>query len=89
MRLKLISVVLVFMFVGIIECYLYERISKYQVGSFISDYLERKGINNCYQRKMGDNWLSLKCLRNEELWTVSLQISPQLYGLYPTTQIRR
>ena len=56
---------------------LYQRIAKGNVTSFMGEYLERKGINDCFQCEMNEEWLSLKCLRNGELMSVSLQIIPQ------------
>ena len=58
-------------------CQLYERIPKYQVGEFMLYYLESRGINDCFYNIMEDEKLYLKCLRNGELVTLSLQIIPQ------------
>ena len=55
----------------------YERIPRYGVADFISEYLWSKGVVDCFQRTVDNDKLSLKCWWQGELLTVTVSVHPQ------------
>ena len=72
---------LVFLF-AIINCVyslsykprLYNRIPKFYVHDRIYNFIERNGINNCYEHLEETNILLLKCYHNNKLMNVEISI---------------
>ena len=55
----------------------YNRIPKDQVHDRIYNFLERNGINNCYEHLEDRETILLKCYNNNELVNVEISIQSQ------------
>ena len=65
---------------------LYTRIEKFKVDYFVNDFLHRQDINDCFSFEE-DNILQLKCLRNNKLTNVIVQIESENNGAFGETVV--
>jgi len=50
----------------------------YDLSQTMFHFLYDRNLTNCFTR-MGDDWLTLKCLHNEELVTIQMEILRQIH----------
>ena len=53
---------------------IYERIPKYNVGYFVQDFFEQNGIYDCFKRKINNNLLYLKCMKERKILDIIISI---------------
>ena len=52
----------------------YERIPKYNVGYFVQDFFEQRGIYDCFKRQIDNNLLYLKCMKERKIIDIIISI---------------
>jgi len=53
---------------------IYERIPKYNIGPFLHDFLDQRGIYDCFKRQINNNLLYLKCLKERNVLDIIISI---------------
>jgi len=53
---------------------IYERIPKYNVGYFVQDFFEQNRIYDCFKRKINNNLLYLKCMKERKILDIIISI---------------
>ena len=76
--MKQIYLVSLFILLLFTNCYvngiIYERIPKYSVGHFLSDFLEQRMIYDCFKKEIHRNLLYLKCLKERKIVDIIISI---------------
>ena len=60
----------------------WNRIIQFQVNDRVTDFLNKRGINNCYEYEENQDNLHLKCWVDNELVNVGIKISNDDDSLY-------
>jgi hypothetical protein len=61
---------------------IWNRIIQFQVNDRVTDFLNKQGINNCYEHEESRDNLHLKCWIDNELVTVDIKIFNNDDSLY-------
>lgn len=71
---------LLFLFLPICQCQLYNRIPENYVDMRIEYFLAENKINNCFEYKESTDILLLKCWRNNQLVNVKIDIENKFFS---------
>jgi len=70
----ILCLLLLFLMIASAQDIMYERIPKYNIGPFLHDFFNQRGIYDCFKRQIDNNLLYLKCLKERNVVDIIISI---------------